>query len=371
MTTLSENNASIVSSSFHEAVEQSTLQLVSRPRPIVLIGAGGIAHDAHLPAYRKAGFPVAAVVDANLDKARSLAAKFDIPFSTSVLQEALDRVQGDKVFDLAVPAPALLSVLPFVPKGSPILIQKPMGETLEEAHQIVDLCHQRRLDAAVNFQLRTAPNMLAARRITDAGLLGQLHDMEIQISVHMPWDLWSFLSHTPRLEILYHSIHYIDLVRSWLGNPKSVYAKTVRSPRTPDLSATKTVLTMDYGEWMRVHIAANHSHDFAPEMQRSSVQWEGVDGALRAVMGVNLDYPSGRPDTLSYVHASNPSSWQDLSVQGSWFPDAFIGSMNSLQRYVAGESDQLPTRVDDALDTMRVVEAAYLSSQQGGVPLPE
>jgi len=45
--------------------------------------------------------------------------------------------------------------------------------------------------------------------------------------------------------------------------------------------------------------------------------------------------------------------------------------MNSLQQYVAGEADALPTRVEDALDTMRVVEAAYLSSEQGGFPLPD
>ena len=29
----------------------------------------------------------------------------------------------------------------------------------------------------------------------------------------------------------------------------------------------------------------------------------------------------------------------------------------------------MPTRVEDALDTMRVVEAAYLSSERGGEPL--
>ncbi len=225
---------------------------------------------------------------------------------------------GDKVFDVAVPAPALLKVLPLLPDGAAVLIQKPMGETLDEAHAIVDLCHRKGLIAAVNFQLRWAPTMLAARRITDAGLLGQLHDIEIQVSVHMPWQLWSFLSTAPRLEILYHSIHYIDLVRSWLGNPVGVYAKTVRSPRTPTLAATKTVLTMDYGEWMRVHISTNHSHDFSLEMQRSYVQWEGTRGAMRAVMGVNLDYPKGKPDSLSYIEggrnqqgmANPPDAWQ-------------------------------------------------------------
>jgi predicted dehydrogenase len=373
MTNAPEEIPSSASSLFDEAVQQSTLQRVERPWPIIVIGSGGIARDAHLPAYRKAQFPVASAVDADIAKASALAKDFEIPHATTSLKEALERTPGERVFDVAVPAPALLKVLPLLPDGAAVLIQKPMGETLEEAHAIVDLCHRKGLVAALNFQLRTAPNMLAARRITDAGLLGELHDIEVQVSVHMPWQLWSFLSNAPRLEILYHSIHYIDLVRAWLGNPTSVYAKTVRSPRTSSLAATKSVITMDYGEWMRAHISTNHSHDFSPEMQRSYVQWEGTRGAMRAVMGVNLDYPKGKPDSLSYIMGNEEpvKSWRALPTQGNWFPDAFIGSMSSLQEYMTGESDVLPTRVDDALDTMRVVEAAYLSSEQGGIPLPD
>jgi len=354
---------------FVDAVQASLIPPVKNPRPIILVGAGGIARDAHLPAYRKASLPVIAVVDTDLAKASALAKEFGIPLATNSVDEAGRYTAEEVVFDVAVPAPALLTVLPQLPDGAAALIQKPMGETLQEARAIVDLCHRKGITAAVNFQLRWAPVMLAARKITDTGLLGQLHDIEIQVSVHMPWSLWSFLSTAPRLEILYHSIHYIDLVRSWLGNPKSVYAKAVRSPRTPELAATKSLMTFDYGDWMRVHIAANHSHDFNSSMQRSYVQWEGTEGAMRAVMGVNLNYPRGQPDTLTYVKAGG--EWSTLPTEGNWFPDAFIGSMSSLQNYVTEASDALPTRVEDALDTMRVVEAAYLSSEQGGVELPD
>ena len=47
----------------------------SAPRPIVIIGAGGIVNDAHLPAYRLAGLPVAGVYDLDHDKARTVAAE--------------------------------------------------------------------------------------------------------------------------------------------------------------------------------------------------------------------------------------------------------------------------------------------------------
>jgi predicted dehydrogenase len=339
-------------------------------RQIVSIGAGGIVHDAHLPAYRKAGFPVVALVDVDREKTEKLAAEFSIPFATTSIAEAIRYAPANAVFDVAVPAKVIPSILPQLPDGAAVLMQKPMGDTLDEAVEILKICRSKGLVAAVNFQLRWAPNMLTAWALDATGALGELHDMEVSVSVHMPWELWSFLSTAPRLEILYHSIHYIDLIRSWFGNPIGVYAKTVKSPRTPELSATKSVITFDYGDDKRVFLAANHSHDLGPTMQRSFVQWEGMNGAMRARMGVNLNYPAGLPDNLEYVVRGEPE-WHDVPVSGNWFPDAFMGSMGSLQSFVEGESATLPTSVEDAIDTMRVVEAAYQSSERGGVELPK
>jgi predicted dehydrogenase len=338
-------------------------------KPIVMIGAGGIVHDAHLPAYRKAGFPVAALVDVNSEKALGLAKLFEIPFATTSIVEAIRYAPEDAVFDVAVPAKAIAGILTQLPDGAAVLIQKPMGETLAEAVEILKICRRKGLTAAINFQLRWAPNMLAGRALYETGAMGELHDMEVSVSVHMPWELWSFLSRAPRLEILYHSIHYVDLVRSWFGNPVGVYAKTVKSPRTAELAATKSVITFDYGDDKRVFIATNHSQDFDSKMQRSFVQWEGMTGAMRAQMGVNLNYPEGRPDNLEYI-VRGDAGWSDAPVSGNWFPDAFMGSMGSLQCFVQGETNVLPTSVEDAIDTMRVVEAAYISSERGGVDLP-
>ena len=341
--------------------------------PIVLIGAGGIVRNAHLPAYRKGGLPVVAIVDRYPERAEELAAEWGIGIRGATLRDVLPQLRGPLVFDVAVPGAAVLDVLREIPKGAAVLIQKPLGGTLKEAEAIVALCRERGLNAAVNFQLRWAPNMVGARAITDAGALGTLHDIEVQVSTYTPWELWSFLKTAPRLEIVYHSIHYVDLVRSWLGNPQRVYARTVRNPRTPEFAATKSVIVMDYDEWTRVYIATNHGLDVPyPELQRSYVQWEGTEGVMRAQMGVNLDYPKGRGDTLEFFprspHVTLGAGPQPIS--GEWFPDAFLGSMMSVQRFALGEADAMPTGVDDALDTMRVVEAAYLSSEQGGEPLP-
>ena len=342
------------------------------PRPIVSIGAGGIVQAAHLPAYRKAGFPVAAIIDPDQNKAQALAAQFSIDHTFVSLAQALPALPSDCIYDVAVPASALLKLLPQLPDGAAVLIQKPMGETLPEAVAIERLCRDKGLIAAVNFQLRWAPVMQAARAFAMAGKLGEIHEMEVHVSVFTPWDLWTFLATIPRLEILYHSIHYIDLVRAWFGNPAKVLARTLRNPLTPSLAATRSIIVLEYDDWKRISISTNHTHSY-PETQRSQVTWEGNLGALEATMGVNLDYPTGKPDRLRFAERSgvNAGKWETVPTEGNWFPEAFIGSMSSLQAFVAGASSELPTRVADALDTMRTVEAAYLSSQLDGQPLPE
>jgi predicted dehydrogenase len=356
---------------YRRAADAATPPRPKTPRPIVILGAGGIIRAAHLPAYAKAGFPVIAIADRAGGKAAELAEERSIPRAFDSIDEAVRFAPADAIFDVAVPASQIMTILPQLHPGAAVLIQKPMGETLEEATLIRDLCRRRGLVAAVNFQLRYSPNNLAAVALERAGLLGELHDMEVQVRTYTPWKLWTFLAVAPRLEILYHSIHYLDLIRSWFGNPLGIYAKTVRNPQSANLAATKSSMLLDYGEWKRVFVVTNHGHDFAQETHRSFVQWEGTGGAMRMDMGVNLDYPKGVPDTLSYAERGDSGGqWRSLPVKGNWFPDAFVGSMGALQSYVEGSTTELPIGFESAYETMALVEAAYRSSARQAEPLP-
>jgi predicted dehydrogenase len=340
-------------------------------RPIVVIGAGGIVRAAHLPAYEKAGFPVIGLMDQDREKAATLTAERRIPHSFSSVAEAVGFAPPDAIFDVAVPASQLVHILPQLPDGGTVLIQKPMGETLQEARIIRDLCRSKGFIAAVNFSLRYSPNNLAVAALASSGLLGEIHDIEVQTSTYTPWHLWTFLATAPRLEILYHSIHYFDLVRSWLGNPHGAYARTVKNPHTANLAATKTIAILDYGNSKRVFIATNHNHNFGPEHQHSFIQWEGLNGAARITMGVNLDYPVGKPDTAEYAdHGSDSPLWRSVPVSGNNFPDAFMGTMGALQCFAEGSVSILPSHFEDAFQTMALVEALYRSSELPGEPLP-
>jgi len=348
--------------------------LPKKPRPIISIGLGGIVHDAHYPAYKIAGFEVHSGFDLSADRATMMKEKFGIPTIHESLEDAINNAPDNAVFDVAVPGNAIVDILAKLPDGSAVLIQKPMGDDLDDARKILKICQDKNLTAAINFQLRYAPFIIAARDMIEQGLIGELYDIEARMQINTPWHLWEFLFPLPRVEILYHSIHYIDLIRSFLGTPQSVYAKTMAHPLAPDLKGgTRSMIIMDYGDNPRVNVMTNHSHAYGTEKQQSYFKFEGSKGAIKIRAGLNMNYPHGVPDTFEYALnvEDQQTTWQSLDIHGSWFPEAFIGTMASVMRKVNGETDELPTAVEDAFQTMAVVEAAYESSKDGGTLIPQ
>jgi predicted dehydrogenase len=339
-------------------------------RPVIIIGAGGIVNDAHLPAYRLAGFNVKGIYDLDAEKAGLTARRFSIPETYESLDQLLSQAPAGAVFDIAVPANGIVNILEKLPVQAPVLIQKPMGENYDQAKKILQIARDRKLQAAVNFQLRYAPFTNMARNLIDQGLIGELCDIEINVNVYTPWHLWNFLFSSPRVEILYHSIHYIDLVRSFLGNPSGMYAKTVSHPLMKELASVRSNIIMDYGNMIRANILTNHCHRFGPGHQQSYIKFEGTKGAIKIRMGVLINYPAGIPDTLEYtvLAGGKETEWKTATVEGSWFPHAFIGSMAEVMK-AAATGAQPNNSVEDCIYTMACVEAAHESDKHGAVKL--
>jgi predicted dehydrogenase len=337
----------------------------TRARPIVIIGAGAIVRAAHLPAYSRLGYPIAGFHDIDGVRARDTAEAVPGARVFPTLEAATR--EPDAIYDVAVPGDRIVGILRQLPERSAVLIQKPMGHGLADAQRILDCCSERRLIATINFQLRFSPNVLALRDLIARGALGTLVDIDVRIVIDQPWHLWTFLEGAPRVEVLYHSIHYIDVIRWIAGEPRGVYCRGVGHPSTPQLRDTRSTIILDYGDRLRCSLVLNHTHRAGPRHQTSAMMVEGLDGSARLTWGVNLAYPSGPADTMEITANGD---WIGVPLRGSWFTEAFEGPMSNLQRFVAGEDETLVGSVHDAIRTMAVVEACYASSAQGGTPIP-
>jgi predicted dehydrogenase len=339
----------------------------AQPRPIVIIGAGAIVRTAHLPAYRRLSLPIAGLFDIRADAAHETARQFGVPTVFGTLAAAA--AARDAVFDLAVPGDQIIGVLGCLPPGAAVLIQKPMGEDLAAARHILRVCRDRQLVAAVNFQLRFCPAMLALRDLFERGALGELRDIEVRIVDRQPWEQWPFLEGAPRLEVLYHSIHYLDAIRAIAGEPAGVLCRAVGHPELPRFRDSRSTIIVDYGHRIRCSLTLNHTHRHDATHRASFIKVEGTAGATQLTLGVNLDYPAGPPDRME-VAVDGGDGWQDVPLRGSWFTEAFEGPMSNLQRFITGDDSTLVSPVDDAIRTMALVEACYRSSEAGTAPIP-
>jgi predicted dehydrogenase len=350
---------------FDPASLSQTWAQPSKPRPIVIFGAGSIVGDAHLPAYREAGFPVSGLFDPDRAKAEKLAGEWGIAAYRSVAEAASVK---NAIFDLATPPAHHAEVLGKLPDGAVALIQKPMGSDLAEATQILQTCRSKNLKAAVNFQLRFAPMMLALKDAIAKGWLGDVVDFDAWLALATPWQLWEFLQQAPRVEIAMHSIHYLDLIRQLLGDPQGIHAKTLGHPNHK-VAQTRSSAILDYGDAVRCALSINHDHKFGRKHQACEFRICGTEGAAYLQLGVNLDYPRGEPDILE-IHPKGGSGWVTVPLTGKWFPDAFAGRMANVQRFASGEDTELVSSVEDAWNTMALVEAAYRSSASAATPIP-
>jgi predicted dehydrogenase len=303
------------------------------------------------------------VFDIDRAKALTVAAKWGTQ-AFATLDEAI--ATPGAVYDLALPPAAHLDELPKLPEGSAVLLQKPMGRDLDDATAILKLCRERKLTAAVNFQLRFSPMMLAVADALRRGWLGRLVDVEVHLNLVTPWELFPFLKGAPRVEIAVHSIHYLDLIRSLLGNPSGVHARSLGHPST-DLAQTRTTAMLDFGPDVRATMSLNHNHDFGRKFQDASFRFEGTEGAAMVKLGLLLNYPLGEPDELWITRKGE--EWTQVPLAGGWFPHAFIGTMSNLQRFAAGEDETLVTGVEDAWHTMALAEAAFASAAAPATPV--
>src|SRR6266403_3787633 len=91
----------------------------SATKPIVMICAGSIVRDAHLPVYKRLGFPVSGIFDVNPDASREKAQAFAIARVFGSIDEAAGTAGA--IFDVAIPPENIGGVLERLPIGAAVL----------------------------------------------------------------------------------------------------------------------------------------------------------------------------------------------------------------------------------------------------------
>ena len=294
------------------------------PRPaayaprIALVGAGGIA-GAHLDAYRKAGFDVAAICNQTLSRAEARRDEF---FPDAVATDRFEDVLDDasiEVFDITPhPADRLPLIEAALKAGKHVLSQKPFVLDLDTGEQLVRLAADHGVRLAVNQNGRWAPHMAYMREAVRTGLIGEL--LSCHINIH--WD-HSWIKGTPFEQIddlvLYDfAIHWFDFLCSLAGDRvQSVFATTARAAGqdvAPPLLA-QCLVRLEKGQATLVFDAAT---PFGP---RDTTFIAGTEGSLMS------QGPSLGEQQVTLTTSAGQARPQ---LDGTWFNDGFAGTMGEL-----------------------------------------
>ncbi len=331
-----------------------------------MIGSGFIVSDCHLVSYRKAGFNPVAIASRSRENAAKAAARHSIPKVHDDYQALLDDPDIE-VLDLAVPPNAQLELIRAAcdrKTVSGILAQKPLGMNYAEALEAVNCCEKAGIILAVNQNMRYDQSVRAAKILLTDGTIGEPVFATIDMRGIPHWMPWQKYLGWLTLRIM--SIHHLDCMRYWFGDPEAIFCSTRTDPRTkfPHTDGICTCI-LEYASGLRCVVIDDTWTGPTKEGCPSDIgiKWriEGMNGLAIGDIGWCQD-PLTTPSTIRYAskgdgHFHEPR-WTD-----SWFPDAFAGTMGQL--LIALETGTTPAISGrDNLKTMALVDAAYQSSAE-------
>jgi predicted dehydrogenase len=328
---------------------------------IGIVGAGGVVNYGHLPAYAQGGFKVVAITDKSRERAEQTARTYNIPKVYSTLEELVADPQVE-VVDIAVyPWETVTVAEQAAGAGKHILCQKPLSDEYAEAARLVAMVEKADLKMAVNQQMRWTVAIHGTKQLIRQEWLGVPTYGTIQVHCLTDWSMWPWMYPRKRLEVLGHSIHYVDSLRYLFGEPDRVFTSGSRMPGEPTEAETRTLTIWEYDSGLRVLIDVNHG--VWQDDRYAIFRFEGAEGIIKGTIGLMYNYPAGRPDTLEFMSKKSVGYWFSASNNFRWIPDAFVGPMASLMRAIEDGSEAL-TSGHDNLKTLQVVFAEYRSMEE-------
>jgi predicted dehydrogenase len=338
---------------------------------IAVIGCGGITTNAHLPIYRRNGLNIVGCLDVRREQAEAFARQFNIPKVYGSLDEILDDANV-AIIDIAVPATEQLAIVErAAAAGKHLLCQKPLAENFHDAKRCVAVAQKHKVTLAVNQQFRWSPAIAATKDLLTRGLLGEPTLGTIQVNAQTPWHKWEWIRVKKTIDVLYTSIHFLDAMRHLFGDPERIYVSGARPADGSCAGETRTIEVLEYPTTLRAYVHDEHHNLGGRDDWYAFYRVEGTEGAVKGSLGGLFGFPTGIPDRIRYTSRKlKENSWIAPTLEGGWFPEAFLGPMASLMESLQTGKPPV-TSGEDNLRTLQLVFAAYKSMTEKRAVRPE
>lgn len=187
---------------------------------LAVLGCGAVAQINHLPAISASERADAmVVVDADAERARTIARRFGVSDFATDYREVLDRIDAAVVaLPNSLHAPVSIDLLR---RGIPVLVEKPMALTVRECDEMIAAAEEGGAALAVGLDFRFFGATRWVKDFLAEGVLGELRGFDLRQGVIPRWPFATgFLlrKETAGGGVLADfGVHVLDLLLVWLG----------------------------------------------------------------------------------------------------------------------------------------------------------
>ena len=327
------------------------------------IGAGYFS-QFHLAGWRAiADVDLVGWCDRDRTRADAVASAHPVATFTS-LAEMLESARPDLV-DIVTPPDTHRDLVGEVAaRRLPMICQKALAPTYEEAVALVDVAEAARATLVVHENFRWQPWYREAKRLLDVGHLGMLHSVAFRLrpgdgqGPRAYLDRQPYFQRMPRFLVFETAIHWIDTFRFLMGEVSAITARLRRiNPAIDGEDAGYLVFEFEGGATglfdgnrANDHVASN------PRRTMGEMWLEGSAGVLRLDGDARLWWKPHHGAERPHEYARG----DDAQFGG--------GCVAALQRHVVAHlvnGAPLENRGREYLVNLRVQEAAYRSDETG------
>lgn len=348
-----------------------------------IVGAGRMA-KYHIEGFRAAGAEIVAVADLNIDVARGLTAKEDIPETYKSLTEIIERSNVDAVSIITPNKFHKTLAIEALSAGKHVFCEKPPALDADETTEMKAACEAANKILMFDFNNRARPESYAMMKYIEDGNIGKINSAQAVwtrrtgIPGFGSWFTNKALSGGgPVIDLL----HMIDLALYFMQYPEPTYVmaqtfsdfindKNFKGPwKISDVAGGITdVETACTGFVMFKDgqvLSLRNSWAEMIKREEVSVTFQGTKagGMVQRLFGIDGMDDTSIDKCELYVQENGKSVNKSIVVE----KDETMGRVRAASNFIksiTGEETPL-NNIDQAVKLMKIIDAIYKSAKTG------
>jgi 1,5-anhydro-D-fructose reductase (1,5-anhydro-D-mannitol-forming) len=320
-----------------------------------IIGTGWIVTDSMIAAIRAVpGAEIVSIMSSSKERADEIADAFDIPRATSSLDDFTVDPDIDAVYIATRNELHRDQTIACARAGKHVLCDKPLGLTVAECEEMVQVCDGAGVVLATNHHIRCLPAIRAMRDVVRSGRIGEPLNARLSFAGSLIEVLRTWRLEGPGAGVeLDLTVHSVDTLRFVLDD--EVDAVTAIGSRQGLAAPGVADNVMSVLRFSRGTIAGVHD-SFTVPANTTSLEVYGSEGSVFG-HGVIAQSPSGSVELCRHGSSEPVDAGPDV--------DPYVDTIGAFGAAVRGESAPRCSGEDGKLNVQSALAVAAAARQAG------